>query len=42
VWRGGGGSLTYGQQYPGAIDVWRNAWPEFVLFLDYHAVPQIQ
>jgi putative transposase len=25
----------YGQQYPGAIDVWRNAWPEFVPFLDY-------
>jgi putative transposase len=26
---------NYGQQYPGAIDVWRNAWPEFVPFLDY-------
>jgi putative transposase len=26
---------SYGQQYPGAIDVWRNAWPEFVPFLDY-------
>jgi putative transposase len=26
---------AYGQQYPGAIDVWRNAWPEFVPFLDY-------
>jgi putative transposase len=25
----------WGQQYPGAIDVWRNAWPEFVPFLDY-------
>ena len=26
---------TYGAQYPGAIDVWRGAWPEFVPFLDY-------
>ncbi|MCV7342769.1 transposase, mutator type [Mycobacterium haemophilum DSM 44634] len=26
---------SYGQQYPGAIDVWRNSWPEFVWFLDY-------
>lgn len=26
---------AYGQQYPGAVDVWRNAWPEFVPFLDY-------
>lgn len=26
---------TFGAQYPGAIDVWRNAWPEFVPFLDY-------
>ena len=25
----------YGAQYPGAIDVWRRAWPEFVPFLDY-------
>ncbi|TVS86524.1 transposase, partial [Mycobacterium helveticum] len=25
----------FGQHYPGAIDVWRNAWPEFVPFLDY-------
>jgi hypothetical protein len=25
----------FGQQYPGAVDVWRNAWPEFVPFLDY-------
>lgn len=24
-----------GQRYPGAIDVWHNAWPEFVSFLDY-------
>ena len=23
---------AYGQQYPGVIDVWRNAWPEFVPF----------
>ncbi|KZS63748.1 hypothetical protein A4G26_01380 [Mycobacterium kansasii] len=26
---------VYGQRYPGAIDVWHNAWPEFVSFLDY-------
>src|SRR5258708_34307826 len=26
---------AYGQQYPGAIDVWRNAWPEFIPFMDY-------
>ncbi len=26
---------TFGTQYPGAIDVWRNAWNEFVPFLDY-------
>ncbi len=26
---------AYGAQYPGAIDVWRNAWPEFVPFLDF-------
>lgn len=25
----------FGAQYPGAIDVWRNAWPEFVPFLDF-------
>ncbi|WP_264079708.1 IS256 family transposase [Mycolicibacter algericus] len=25
----------FGTQYPGAIDVWRGAWPEFVPFLDY-------
>ncbi len=24
-----------GRQYPGVIDVWRRAWPEFVPFLDY-------
>jgi putative transposase len=26
---------AFGAQYPGAIDVWHNAWPEFVPFLDY-------
>ncbi|WP_409496669.1 IS256 family transposase [Amycolatopsis sp. cmx-11-12] len=25
----------FGTQYPGAIDVWRNAWDEFIPFLDY-------
>jgi len=25
----------FGKQYPGAIDVWRNAWDEFIPFLDY-------
>ena len=25
----------FGAQYPGAIDVWHNAWGEFVPFLDY-------
>jgi putative transposase len=25
----------FGVQYPGAIDVWRNAWDEFIPFLDY-------
>lgn len=25
----------FGAQYPGAVDVWRNAWAEFVPFLDY-------
>ncbi|BCO36453.1 hypothetical protein MHEC_28860 [Mycobacterium heckeshornense] len=25
----------FGAQYPGAIDVWRGAWPEFIAFLDY-------
>jgi putative transposase len=25
----------FGTQYPGAIDVWRHAWPEFIPFLDY-------
>jgi putative transposase len=25
----------WGHQYPGVIDVWRRAWPEFIPFLDY-------
>jgi putative transposase len=25
----------FGVQYPGAVDVWRNAWAEFIPFLDY-------
>ncbi len=25
----------FGEQYPGAIDVWRRAWNEFIPFLDY-------
>jgi putative transposase len=25
----------FGGQYPGAVDVWRLAWPEFTPFLDY-------
>jgi len=28
---------TFGAQYPGVIDVWRRAWPEFIPFLDYPA-----
>ena len=27
----------WGTQYPGVIDVWRRAWPEFIPFLDYPA-----
>jgi len=27
----------FGAQYPGVIDVWRRAWPEFIPFLDYPA-----
>jgi putative transposase len=27
----------FGAQYPGAIDVWKNAWNEFTPFLDYPA-----
>jgi putative transposase len=26
---------AFGEQYPGAVDVWRNAWAEFTPFLDY-------
>jgi putative transposase len=26
---------TWGKQYPGTIDVWRNAWDDFIPFLDY-------
>jgi putative transposase len=26
---------TFGAQYPGALDVWRHAWAEFIPFLDY-------
>lgn len=25
----------WGRHYPGVVDVWRRAWPEFVPFLDY-------
>ena len=27
----------FGAQYPGAVDVWKNAWEEFIPFLDYPA-----
>jgi putative transposase len=26
---------TFGNQYPGAVEVWRNAWHEFIPFLEY-------
>ncbi|MDT3447057.1 MULTISPECIES: IS256 family transposase [unclassified Pseudofrankia] len=26
---------NFGTQYPGAVDVWRHAWAEFIPFLDY-------
>jgi transposase-like protein len=26
---------TWGEQYPGVIDVWRHAWNEFIPFLEY-------
>nr|WP_027140897.1 IS256 family transposase [Pseudofrankia saprophytica] len=26
---------NFGAQYPGAVDVWRHAWAEFIPFLDY-------
>jgi putative transposase len=25
----------YGERYPGAVDVWQHAWPEFTPFLDF-------
>jgi putative transposase len=25
----------FGTRYPGAVDVWRNAWDDFIPFLDY-------
>ncbi len=28
---------THGKQYPGAVDVWNNAWNDFTPFLDYPA-----
>ena len=31
----GGFEADFGEQYPGAIDVWRRAWNEFIPFLDY-------
>jgi putative transposase len=30
-----GFQAEFGEQYPGAIDVWRRAWNDFVPFLDY-------
>ncbi|MCA1696522.1 MAG: IS256 family transposase [Actinobacteria bacterium] len=30
-----GFETEFGEQYPGAIDVWRRAWNDFVPFLDY-------
>jgi putative transposase len=30
-----GFEAEFGEQYPGAIDVWRRAWNDFVPFLDY-------
>jgi transposase-like protein len=26
---------AFGKQYPGAVDVWRRSWNEFIPFLDY-------
>ncbi len=26
---------TFGKQYPGAVEVWRHAWTEFIPFLDF-------
>ena len=28
---------TFGKQYPGAVQVWKNAWSDFIPFLDYPA-----
>ena len=30
-----GFEADFGQRYPGAVDVWRRAWNEFIPFLDY-------
>jgi putative transposase len=30
-----GFDVGFGEQYPGAVDVWRRAWNEFIPFLDY-------
>ena len=30
-----GFDAQYGTQYPGAVDVWRHAWNDFIPFLDY-------
>ncbi len=30
-----GFEADFGNQYPGAVDVWRRAWNEFIPFLDY-------
>ena len=30
-----GFEADFGDQYPGAVDVWRRAWNEFIPFLDY-------
>jgi transposase-like protein len=30
-----GFEADFGEQYPGAVDVWRRAWNEFIPFLDY-------
>ncbi len=30
-----GFDADFGEQYPGAVDVWRRAWNEFIPFLDY-------
>jgi transposase-like protein len=30
-----GFEADFGERYPGAVDVWRRAWNEFIPFLDY-------